>query len=242
MLKIAVCDDEKVITGQIESMLLTLCGQEGIAVDIEVFYDGSTLERSIQEGARYDLLYLDIQMKDENGITAAGNIRKSDENMLIIFVSGYDKYLMDLFRLDVFAFIRKPIDKGYFSDTFMEAHRKICSKKFYFTFRYKSEEFKIPCSEILYFESAGRQIKVNLYDGNTETFNGKLSEVEEKLSEGKVPFLRIHQSYLVNYHLIKSRTKSQVTLVNGMKLTVSEDRQKNFSREYARLLEREINV
>lgn len=47
MLKIAVCDDEKVITGQIESMLLTLCGQEGIAVDIEVFYDGSTLERSI---------------------------------------------------------------------------------------------------------------------------------------------------------------------------------------------------
>ena len=112
MLKIAVCDDEKVITGQIESMLLTLCGQEGIAVDIEVFYDGSTLERSIQEGARYDLLYLDIQMKDENGITAAGNIRKSDENMLIIFVSGYDKYLMDLFRLDVFAFIRKPIDKG----------------------------------------------------------------------------------------------------------------------------------
>lgn len=235
MLKIAVCDDEKVITGQIESMLLTLCGQEGIAVDIEVFYDGSTLERSIQEGARYDLLYLDIQMKDENGITAAGNIRKSDENMLIIFVSGYDKYLMDLFRLDVFAFIRKPIDKGYFSDTFMEAHRKICSKKFYFTFRYKSEEFKIPCSEILYFESAGRQIKVNLYDGNTETFNGKLSE-------GKVPFLRIHQSYLVNYHLIKSRTKSQVTLVNGMKLTISEDRQKNFSREYARLLEREINV
>ncbi len=83
---------------------------------------------------------------------------------------------------------------------------------------------------------------MNLYDGNTETFNGKLSEVEEKLSEGKVPFLRIHQSYLVNYHLIKSRTKSQVTLVNGMKLTISEDRQKNFSREYARLLEREINV
>ncbi|MDE7334361.1 MAG: LytTR family DNA-binding domain-containing protein [Lachnospiraceae bacterium] len=242
MLKIAVCDDEKVITGQIESMLLALCGQEGIAVDVEVFYDGSTLERSIQGGARYDLLYLDIQMKDENGITAAGNIRKCDENMLIIFVSGYDKYLMDLFRLDVFAFIRKPIDSSYFYDTFMEAHRKICSKKFYFTFRYKSEEYKIPCSEILFFESAGRQIKVNLCDGNTETFNGKLSEVEAKLSEGKVPFLRIHQSYLVNYHLIKSRTKSQVTLVNGMKLTISEDRQKIFSREYARLLEREINV
>lgn len=242
MLKIAVCDDEKIIAGQIEGMLLTLCGRKGIVVDIEVFYDGITLEHSILTGTRYDLLYLDIQMKDENGITAAGNIRKCDENMLIIFVSGYDRYLMDLFRLDVFAFIRKPVDSSCFSETFMEAYRKICSKKFYFTFRYKSEEFKIPCSEILYFESAGRQIKVNLCNGNTEIFNGKLSEVEEKLSEGKVPFLRIHQSYLVNYHLIKSRTKSQVTLVNGTKLTISEDRQKNFSREYAKLLEREINV
>jgi len=48
-------------------------------------------------------------MENGDGITTAKNIRKTDENVLLIYVSGYDKYIMELFRLDVFAFIKKPI-------------------------------------------------------------------------------------------------------------------------------------
>lgn len=79
-------------------------------------------------------------------------------------------------------------------------------------------------------------------DGNKYVFNGKLSEVEKGLSSGKVTFLRIHQSYLVNYLLIKSRSKSNVTLINGEVLPISEDRQKEFSKEYGRLLRGDIYV
>ena len=65
--------------------------------------------------------------------------------------------------------------------------------------------------------------------------------MEKDLEKAKIPFLRIHQSYLVNYLLIKSRTKAEVTLVNGMKLPISEDRQKEFNRDYGKLLRGEIN-
>ena len=75
-----------------------------------------------------------------------------------------------------------------------------------------------------------------------ETFNGKLSEVEAQIEGGKVPFLRIHQSYLVNYHHIKSRSKTEVTLTNGIKLSISEDRQKNFGEQYTRMLGGEIDA
>ena len=51
--------------------------------------------------------FLDIQMKGGDGITAAENIRKVDDNVLLIYVSGYDKYMMELFRLDVFGFIKE---------------------------------------------------------------------------------------------------------------------------------------
>lgn len=242
MIKVAICDDEKMIASQVESLILRICKNESILVNTDVFYDGESLEEEILKGTIYDLIYLDIQMEKGDGITTAKHIRAMDENVLLIYVSGYDKYLMELFRLDVFDFIKKPIETKYFTDTFLDANRKICNNKFYFTYRYKNEEHKIPCIEILYFESWGRKINLHIKNGNVETFNGKLSEVETQIEGGKIPFLRIHQSYLVNYHHIKSRSKTEVTLINGRKLSISEDRQKNFGEQYSRLLGGEIDA
>lgn len=242
MIRVAVCDDENIIACQIEDIILDVSKKEGISIDVDVFYSGRELEREIGEGINYDMIYLDIQMEGEDGITAAKNIRKTDENVLLIFVSGYDKYMMELFRLDVFAFVRKPIDPKAFAQLFIEANKKVCSRNFYFVFRYKSREYKIPYKEIMYFESNGRQITLNMRNEKTTVFNGKLSDVEIKILEGKNPFLRIHQSYLVNYHLIRSRSKTEVTLINGKKLPISEDRRKEFMMEYGKLLGGEISV
>lgn len=118
---------------------------------------------------------------------------------------------------------------------------KICKNNFYFMFRYKGEEYKLPCKEILYFESAGKKIRVNLMNGDAEIFVGKLSDVAERLGNGKIPFLRIHQSYLVNYYWIRARSKTEVTLCNGTKLPISGERKKNFSFIYDMLLKEERN-
>lgn len=242
MIQVAVCDDDNIVAHQLENIILDTCGREGIKVDTEVYYSGVSLEKEIFAGQKFDLIYLDIQMKNGDGISTAQHIRKMDENVILIFVSSYDKYMMELFRLDVFSFIRKPIEPDSFSKTFLEANRKICSKNFFFTFKYRNRECKISCKDILYYESKGRQITIYERSGETYVFNGKLSDVEKSLEEGKIPFLRIHQSYLVNYLLIKSRTKSEVILINGTKLSISEDRQKKFSRDYGKLLRGEINV
>lgn len=242
MIKIAICDDEEVITSQIDNIIHKICDEENIPVDMDVFYSGQRLEKEVKDGTKYDLIYLDIQMNNGDGIVAAKNIRKIDENVLLIYVSSYDKYMMELFRLDVFAFIKKPIDCSDFKKIFLDANRKISNQRFYFSFRYKNEEYKIPCIDIVYFESSARKIVVHTKDGGEENFNGKLLEVEEKLKSGKIPFLRIHQSYLVNYHHIRSRSKTEVTLTNGTKLSISEDRRKNFGKQYGKLLGGEIDA
>lgn len=241
MINIAICDDENIIVSQIEELLLRICGKE-IPVSIDVFYSGKALEKEILKGIQYDLIYLDIQMKNGDGITTARNLRKMDENFLLIYVSGYDKYMMELFRFDVFSFIKKPIDKNLFIETFMEANKKICNNRFYFSFSYRSQEYKLLCSDILYFESSARQICIHSKNNRMNTFNAKLSVIEEKLLEGKIPFLRIHQSYLVNYYWIKSRTKTEITLIDETKLPISEERQKEFGRQYGKLLGGDIDV
>lgn len=240
MINVAICDDEIFIASQIENIIIDICDKENISVETDVFYSGESIEKEILNGTKFDLIYLDIQMRECDGITTAKNIRKVDENVMLIYVSGYDSYLMELFRLDVFAFIKKPIDTGTFTEIFLQAHRKIGNKKFYFVYHYKNNEYKIPCIDILYFESKGRRINLHNKTDKIEIFNGKLSDVEKQIAKGKVPFLRIHQSFLVNYHHIKSRSKTEITLTTGTKLPISEDRQRTFGEKYSKMLGEEL--
>lgn len=157
MIKVAICDDEVHIAGYLEKIILDTCKMKNIPVETEVFYNGISFEKEIEQGAKYDLLYLDIQMQDEDGIAVAKKIREADENILIIFVSGYDKYLMDLFCLDVFDFIKKPIDEARLIMTFLKANSKICSKNYYYIYSYKNREEKVLLRDVLYFESKGNK-------------------------------------------------------------------------------------
>ncbi len=236
MIKVAICDNENIIVAQIENILLSICRLHSIELEIDVFYSGETLEKNILKGLRYDLLYLDILLKGEDGITAAKNIRKIDKNVLVIYVSDYYYYFIELFRLDVFDFILKPIDSEKLAISFLDAYERICSKKVYYHFQYKNADYKVLLSEIIYFESKGRQIQIHLLDKNIEVFNAKLNQVEAQLEHGKIPFLRIHQSYLVNYHLIRVRSKTRVVMITGQELPISEDRQKSIGIIYNKLL------
>ena len=87
MIRIAVCDDENVIVNQIEHIISEVCKQESIPVNIDVFYSGRELKRQVTSGTKYDIIFLDIQMKGGDGITAAENIRKVDDNVLLIYGS-----------------------------------------------------------------------------------------------------------------------------------------------------------
>jgi len=242
MIKVAICDDEHEIASQMERIIWHICEREKISVDTDIFYSGNELEKKIYEKEYYDLVYLDIQMDNGNGITAAEHIRRIDENVLFVYVSGYDQYMQELFPLDVFHFIRKPIEPENFGRIFLDANHKISCRKAYFYYHFGNQEVKLPCMDILYMESRGRKINIHTKEGEIESYNGKLSVAEEMLSSCRVPFLRIHQSYLVNYHYIKSRSKAGIKLTDGTHLPISEDRQKSFGIAYSRLLGSEIDV
>lgn len=180
MIKVAICDDDILCAHQVESVICNICKREGIKVDTEVYYRGNMLEKEMAIGQIFDLIYLDIQMEKGSGISIAKNIRKLDENVIIIFVSSYEGYMTELFQLNDFSFIKKPINPELFSETFLWANQKICSKNFYFSFKYRNQEYRVPCKDILYYESRGRQITVYEKSGETYVFNGKLSDVEGK--------------------------------------------------------------
>lgn len=228
MLKIAILDEMSVEGEQIEGFLERICREEGINVDIDVYAGAKEFFRDNLDEQQYDVVYICINEKKDDLLKIVEKIHKKDDNVIVIFVYESDEAIKDIILFNVFAFIKVPMDEKFFTNVFLEVMNKIMSEKKYFVFHYKKEEFRILSRNILYFESKGRQIRVYTCDDITEVFNGKLNDVEMDLNRGKIPFIRIHQSFLVNHECIKSKSKTEVTLINGKKLPISESKRKIF--------------
>ena len=120
MLRIAICDDDLPMTSEIESLLLNIMQDCHIKMDIDIFFDGQTLYQQIQSGTNFDIIYMDIEMSDVDGIQAARLIRAQNIPSILIYISAYETYFKQLFEVEPFRFISKPIDVHLFYKYFME--------------------------------------------------------------------------------------------------------------------------
>lgn len=235
MLNIGVCDDDLIFASKIETLLLNMGKKMLIEMNIEVYSDGCELWKDFQEGVLFDILYLDIEMIRINGIDVAKKIRKSDLDVIIIYISNYENYFIELFEVEPFRFIKKPVDEHIFRKYFEKAYERILKHDVHFEYKFNKISHKMLLKDILYFESSGRLIMIQGKHENGK-FYGKLNLVERKVKNENIPFLRIHQSYLVNYRYIKEISFYKVVLFNGVELQISEDRQKIVREKYNDLM------
>ena len=230
MLRIAICDDDMRFSSELEEMVRREAVITGTGVDTEAYSDGDTLVADFEKGYRYDLIFLDIEMERVNGINAARQIRRIDRSALLIYVSGYEQYLKELFEVEPFRFLSKPVDEEKFKKYFHDACVRIGELEDYYCFSFNKKIRKVLVRDIVYFESRNRVVHIIMADGSVERFYGQLNAVEKELSEGRQEFLRIHQSYLVNYSYIGKMSFSEVIVVMGggkdKSLKISEDREK----------------
>lgn len=235
MINIAVCDDDLIFASKIETILYEISRKKLIDMDVEVFSDGSELWKYISSGKSFELIYLDIEMMKLNGIDLAKKIREKDTNVMIIYISNYENYFIELFEVEPFRFIKKPIDERIFLDYFEKAYERMIQNEVYFEYKFNKIPHKIMLKDIIYFESSKRLIIIwNKFAYGK--FYGKLDVVEKQLKNGKIPFLRIHQSFLVNYRFVQKISFTKVVLTDGTELHISEDRQKTIRAKYNELL------
>ncbi|WP_122641947.1 LytR/AlgR family response regulator transcription factor [Luxibacter massiliensis] len=240
MVKIAVCDDNVNMAAELEALLLEIETLYKIDMDIDIFFDGKTLCNSIELGNKYDMIYLDIRMKEVNGISAAKKIREKDLDTILIYVSSYDSYLKQLFEVQPFRFLDKPVDRERFCSTFIKAYQKIMDNSIFFQYKFNKEIYRVPVKEIMYFESDNRVIHL-VMETRIDRFYGKLNVVEEWFRNSKMVFLRIHQSYLVNFTYIKCMGFTKLELFNGKVLPISDERQKKIRDKYCSFIGGELS-
>ena len=217
MLRIAICDDDKILVTQIEEMLNRYLDKKMIDRYIDIFYDGASLERIYEKGDRFDIIYLDIEMSGKNGIEAAKSIRKLDRDVLLIYVSSYETYFMQLFEVEPFRFIKKPIKETEFEEVIDLAYERttisgnalidgLLADKFDVARKYEiAVEYHIEIPTKLPFDDADLCIIVgnaldNAIDGTKDIEGAKKIEISMGFKQGNF-LLKVKNTF--NPELIK---------------------------------------
>lgn len=237
MIKVAICEDDRVVAGQSETHLLEIKDKYQIEMSIEVYYKSTLLYRDIlQRNIAYDVLFLDIEIKFLNGIDLAEHIRKMDKHVEIIYVTSHKSYALDAFSVQPYQFLVKPVDWALYEKYFLQIVDKIGNSKTFFHYSFNKVHYKKMVCDIQYFHSDRRIIHLIDKEGNEEKFSGKLNTVEATIKEGKNQFLRIQQSYLINYDYITEISSGYVTMANGKSFLISQERSKDVSSDYAKIV------
>lgn len=227
-MKIAICDDEIYFAGKLGEILMQYLEEGHIDFEIELFSSGREFVELGVEMLQYQIIFLDINMKQMDGIETAKNVRAYTEESFVIFVTAYIDYSLEGYQVGASRYILK--NNLNFREQIYECMDAITKKmKCFLTrkiFRFQEGEKKIRIENILYIESKLHKLEFNILEHGLATYTmyGTLNELENELEE--YPFLRIHQSFLVNLKYIKCVTGYKVVLSNGQELTVPRARYK----------------
>lgn len=230
MIKIAICDDEQHFLNIIERMLRVYEEKSGQSLYIKKYTQSIHLMDSLKE--EFQIYFLDLQMPNMNGFELAKIIRKYDERSTIIFVTSYREYVFDSFQFDIANYITKPITQAQIECEMNRAIRKINTyEQEYLVVKNSNGFIKIFLSDIQYIETYERNVRFHCQNGRSEIGHFKMQNLEERLRE--YPFIRCHNSYIVNVDYIKQIHDLSVTLLSGEKIYTTKSRKKELIKKMA---------
>ena len=236
MLRVAICDDTKEIVEALEQIVKKLIESLHINAEIKKYDKGEDLLWDIEENGVFDIILLDIEMGDLNGIETAKQIREKDYFVQLLFISQHEGYYYQAFEVQPFAFLKKPIDEKELEDKLRKVINRLEYSRESYSFMENKSYSKLFLSEILYFESNGRTVKIHTKSGEVYIHYERLKKIEEKLATGINKFVRIHRSLLVNSEYITRYYYDHVKLIDGESLTISESRRKKIRENYLEFL------
>ena len=225
MLRIAICDDDKNVCVVLDNILKEITPLRKYGFETEFFHSGEALYKSIQISEYdFDIIFLDIELASQmNGVYVGNAIRRKflKESVKIVYISSYESYAMQLFKVRPFDFVKKPLCYEKIEQTVLDIMRIIEQQTEFFFYEIGDEIHKIELYKILYFKSNHRKLTIMTYDNNLKnnTFNAQISYIGEKLA--KSDFFFIHRSYLVNYHNVAEYKSTRITLINGQSLDIT---------------------
>jgi len=231
-MKIAIVDDETYEQEIIAKYIGEWAESKKELVEFSCFGSSESFLFSWEDTKDYDLLVLDIEMGEINGLELAKRVRDQDKNIPIMFVTGYDEYMQYGYDVSALHYLIKPVNK----ERLFQALDKLSvnGEEEVKSLIVNSENgiSRIQINHVLYVEAAGHSSIMHTVEAVLH-LKESLGEMERQvLSTGEM--IKCHRAYLVNLRFISAIQNSNLILDNGERLPISRNQMKNVQQQFLR--------
>lgn len=207
---IGICDDNPTDISYLSELVSRWAEKKDVSVRIQAFLSAESFLFHYEEEKNYDVLLLDIEMKEVDGVTMAKRIRTVDTFVQIIFVTGYSEYIAEGYEVSALHYLMKPVSSEKLYGVLDRALERVCKNERQILIECAGEVLKIPLYEIRYLEV--RRNYVTIHASRDFTVKKTLAEFETELDER---FCRVGRSIIVNLSFIQRVTKKEMELSGG---------------------------
>ena len=236
VIKIAICDDEASCRESMEMMCRDFFEEKKHSdgtPDIHVFSSGKEMTISDMD---YDILLLDIEMPEQDGISIKEYFETNRKQTRIIFTTSHKERILEAFGKNVVGFLVKPLDAESFQKVMEKALSDLCGQ--ILEIEENGTTFLIPVRQLKYIEAQDKYTLAVTEEGEY------LMRRTMKFWENALPcqdFVRIHKSYLVNLEYFEKKGED-VRLDHGKTVKISRLKKNEIMEKYREFLRRKVRV
>lgn len=214
---IAICDDERTEIEYLKKLLYKWSEERSLALRISTFESAESFLFGYEKDKSFDILLLDIQMKAMDGLELAKQVRKDNESVQIVFITGFPDFIAEGYEVSALHYLMKPVNGQKLFEVLDKAYKNLNRTGQPVLINLNGENIRIPTDEIMVCESFAHTIVITT---KTKTYEARLSitEIEKMLDDS---FIRCHRSYIVGIRHISRITKTDVILDSGKAVPLS---------------------
>ena len=228
MYRIAICDDSPADVLYIRTLVAKWEQEKDVSVTLLNFPSAEAFLFHYEEDKNFDIMLLDIEMDDMNGIDLAKRIREQDSTAQIIFITGYPDFVGEGYEVAALHYLMKPVKQKKLFEVLDRATANLKKAEQTILLQVDGQQLKVTLSSIKYLEAMSHTLCIYTTHGKYET-RMPISKVEALLGED---FIKCHRSFIVNLKYVSLMSKTEVTLDSGEKLPLSRSSYKEVNQAF----------
>lgn len=219
LVRVAVVEDDTQLHDYYGKMIEAWGNSRNIRVAVTFAHSSEEYLFKYEGQHIFDIIFLDVCMKNMNGMELAHEIRKFDRNVQIVFITGKSEYVFEGYEIGAVRYLIKPIEEDKLEQALDACMEKLeIGRDDYFTVKYHGENLRLSRGEVIFVKVDGHYLNMQTLDSVYE-WKASLKEMIGKLDPER--FVMANRSVIVNLEYVSKITREECILENGEVIPIS---------------------